>query len=224
MSFSMFMVQRFWCNCRICESVCGFNPSEKMTYPLFSFATFYMSGAVCEPAYCQSTTRYTSFSWSCVPNAWGTIFTLYTRIFKCFCSEKKNLFRSLKIPENTQTITLTPSNQAHIQNICLVSNNAFQTAGASIWKIVVFESEINSFFFWQRFIQTKIFSLLWTVWSLFLSGGYQSGRIISSHSIIQEFARSEWMGLSGGDQSRRINSSHSMIHEFTLPRNLRQFS
>ena len=131
-------------------------------------------------------------------------------------SEKKNLFRSLKIPENTQTITLTLSNQAHIQNICLVSNNAFQTAGASIWKIVVFESEINSFFFWQRSIQTKIFSLLWTVWSLFLSGGDQSGRINSSHSAIQEFARfarSDWMGLSGGDQSGRINSSHSIIEE-----------
>ena len=50
-----------------------------------------------------------------------------------------------------------------------------------------------------------------------LSGGDQSGRINSSHSIIEElarFARSDWMGLSGGDQSGRINSSHSMIHEF----------
>ena len=39
----------------------------------------------------------------------------------------------------------------------------------------------------------------------------------SSHSIIEElsrFARSDWTGLSGGDQSGRINSSHSMIHEF----------
>ena len=27
------------------------------------------------------------------------------------------------------------------------------------------------------------------------SGGDQSGRIISSHSVIQEFARSDWMGL-----------------------------
>ena len=35
------------------------------------------------------------------------------------------------------------------------------------------------------------------------SGGDQSGRINSSHSIIEElarFARSDWMGLSGGDQ------------------------
>ena len=48
-------------------------------------------------------------------------------------------------------------------------------------------------------------------------GGDQSGRINSSHSIIEElarFARSDWMGLSGGDQSGRINSSHSMIYEF----------
>ena len=36
------------------------------------------------------------------------------------------------------------------------------------------------------------------------SGGDQSGRLNSSHSIIQEFvrfARSDWMGLSGGDQT-----------------------
>ena len=45
-------------------------------------------------------------------------------------------------------------------------------------------------------------------------GGDQYGRINSSHSVIQEFARSNWMGLSGGDQSRRINSSHSIIQEF----------
>ena len=51
-------------------------------------------------------------------------------------------------------------------------------------------------------------------------GGDQSGRINSSHSIIEElarfarFARSDWTGLSDGDQSRRINSSHSMIHKF----------
>ena len=31
------------------------------------------------------------------------------------------------------------------------------------------------------------------------SGGDQSGRIISSHSIIEELARSNWMGLSGGE-------------------------
>ena len=42
--FNMFMVQRFWCNCRICESVCDSKPSEN---PLFSSATFNMSGAVC---------------------------------------------------------------------------------------------------------------------------------------------------------------------------------
>merc|ERR1711953_224165 len=50
-----------------------------------------------------------------------------------------------------------------------------------------------------------------------LSGGDQSWRINSSHSIIEEFARfarSDWMGSSGGDQSGRINSSHSMIHKF----------
>ena len=45
-------------------------------------------------------------------------------------------------------------------------------------------------------------------------GGDQSGRINSSHSVIQEFARSDWMRLSGGDQSERINSSHSVIQEF----------
>ena len=33
------------------------------------------------------------------------------------------------------------------------------------------------------------------------SGGDQSGRINSSHSIIEELARSDWMELSGGDQS-----------------------
>ena len=38
-----------------------------------------------------------------------------------------------------------------------------------------------------------------------LSGGYQSGRINSSHSIIQEFARSDWMGLSGSDQTCQNN-------------------
>ena len=42
----LFMVQRFWCNCRICNSICGSKPLEKTTYPLFSSATFYMSGAV----------------------------------------------------------------------------------------------------------------------------------------------------------------------------------
>ena len=49
------------------------------------------------------------------------------------------------------------------------------------------------------------------------SGGDQSGRINSSHSIIEElarFARSDWMGLSGGDQSGRINPSQSIIQEF----------
>ena len=46
-----------------------------------------------------------------------------------------------------------------------------------------------------------------------LSGGDQSGRINSSHSIIEELARSDWMGLSGGDQSGRINTSHSIIEE-----------
>merc|ERR1719220_3274989 len=45
-------------------------------------------------------------------------------------------------------------------------------------------------------------------------GGDQSGRINSSHSVIQEFARSDWMRLSVGDQSERINSSHSVIQEF----------
>ena len=34
-----------------------------------------------------------------------------------------------------------------------------------------------------------------------LSGGDQAGRINYSHSIIQQFARSDWMGLSGGDQT-----------------------
>ena len=29
------------------KSACGSRPPEKMTYPLFSSATFYMSGAVC---------------------------------------------------------------------------------------------------------------------------------------------------------------------------------
>ena len=43
-----------------------------------------------------------------------------------------------------------------------------------------------------------------------MSGGDQSWRIISSHSIIEEL----WTGLSDGDQSGRINSSHSMIHKF----------
>ena len=38
-----------------------------------------------------------------------------------------------------------------------------------------------------------------------LSCGDQSGRINSSHSIIQEFARSDWMGLSGGDQTCQNN-------------------
>ena len=38
------------------------------------------------------------------------------------------------------------------------------------------------------------------------SGGDQYGRINSSHFIIEELARSDWMGLSGGDQSGRINS------------------
>ena len=33
------------------------------------------------------------------------------------------------------------------------------------------------------------------------------------HSIIEELARSDWMGLSGGDQSGRINTSHSIIEE-----------
>ena len=33
------------------------------------------------------------------------------------------------------------------------------------------------------------------------SNGDQSGRINSSHSIIEELARSDWMELSGGDQS-----------------------
>ena len=47
-----------------------------------------------------------------------------------------------------------------------------------------------------------------------LSGGDQSERINSSHSIIEEFLRSDWMGVSGGDQSGRINSSHSIIQEF----------
>ena len=45
------------------------------------------------------------------------------------------------------------------------------------------------------------------------SNGDQSGRINSSHSIIEELARSDWMGLSGGDQSGRINTSHSIIEE-----------
>ena len=41
-----------------------------------------------------------------------------------------------------------------------------------------------------------------------LTGGDQSGRINSSHSIIQEFerfARSDWMGLSGGGQTCQNN-------------------
>ena len=49
-----------------------------------------------------------------------------------------------------------------------------------------------------------------------LSGGDQSGRINSSHSIIEElarFARSDWMGLSVGDQSGNINSSHPINEE-----------
>ena len=46
------------------------------------------------------------------------------------------------------------------------------------------------------------------------SGGDQSGRKNSSHSIIEELARSDWMGLSGGDQSGRKNYSHSVIQEF----------
>ena len=45
------------------------------------------------------------------------------------------------------------------------------------------------------------------------SNGDQFGRINSSHSIIEELARSDWMGLSGGDQSGRINTSHSIIEE-----------
>ena len=44
-------------------------------------------------------------------------------------------------------------------------------------------------------------------------GGDQSGRINFSHSINEELARSDWMGLSGGDQSGRINSSDSIIEE-----------
>ena len=31
----------------------------------------------------------------------------------------------------------------------------------------------------------------------------------------ERFARSDWMGLSGGDQSGRINTSHSIIEELT---------
>ena len=46
-----------------------------------------------------------------------------------------------------------------------------------------------------------------------MSNGDQSGRINSSHSFIEELARSDWIGLSGGDQSERINSSHSIIEE-----------
>ena len=37
------------------------------------------------------------------------------------------------------------------------------------------------------------------------SGGDQSGKINTSHSIIQEFARSDWMGLSGDDQTCKNN-------------------
>ena len=37
------------------------------------------------------------------------------------------------------------------------------------------------------------------------SGGDQSGRINYSHSIIQEFARLDWMGLSGGDKTSQNN-------------------
>ena len=44
-------------------------------------------------------------------------------------------------------------------------------------------------------------------------GGDQSGRKNFSHSINEELARSDWMGLSGGDQSGRINSSDSIIEE-----------
>ena len=54
------------------------------------------------------------------------------------------------------------------------------------------------------------------------SGGDQSGRINSSHSMIHEFARfarSDWMRLSGGDQSERINSSHSIIDNFSTCQN-----
>ena len=47
-----------------------------------------------------------------------------------------------------------------------------------------------------------------------MSGGDQSRRINFSHSINEELARSDWMGLSGSDQSGRINSSHSIIQEF----------
>ena len=36
---------------------------------------------------------------------------------------------------------------------------------------------------------------------------------IRDSSIIEELARSDWMGLSGGDQSWRINTSHSIIEE-----------
>ena len=55
-----------------------------------------------------------------------------------------------------------------------------------------------------------------------LLGGDQSGRINSSHSIIEElarFARSDWMRLSGGDQSERINSSHFIIDHFSTCQN-----
>ena len=37
------------------------------------------------------------------------------------------------------------------------------------------------------------------------SGGDHSKRINSSHSIIQEFARLDWMGLSGGDKTCQNN-------------------
>ena len=46
------------------------------------------------------------------------------------------------------------------------------------------------------------------------SGGDQSGRINSSHSIIEELARSDWMGLSGGDQSGRKNSFLAHFRSF----------
>ena len=55
-----------------------------------------------------------------------------------------------------------------------------------------------------------------------LSGGHQSGNINSSHPINEElarFARSDWMRLSGGNQSERINSSHSIIDHFSTCQN-----
>ena len=70
---------------------------------------------------------------------------------------------------------------------------------------------------WYLVLWTMLFFNHYMLTSSSLAGsssGDQSGRINSSHSAIQEFARSDWMGLSGGDQSRRINSSHSIIQEF----------